>query len=68
MNEAERLFSEAYINEMKTLFHYVVNIPIKVKKSHLPKYRLVFGTNSEDGLLLGNGVWEWCLGMVSNLE
>jgi hypothetical protein len=37
---------------MKTLFHYVVNIPIKVKKSHLPKYRLVFGTNSEDGLLL----------------
>jgi three-Cys-motif partner protein len=52
MNEAERIFSEAYINEMKTLFRYVVNIPIKVKKSHLPKYRLVFGTNSEDGLLL----------------
>ncbi len=52
MNEAERKFSEAYINEMKTLFRYVVNIPIKVKKSHLPKYRLVFGTNSEDGLLL----------------
>jgi len=52
MNEAERIFSEAYINEMKNLFHYVVNIPIKVKKSHLPKYRLVFGTNSEDGLLL----------------
>ena len=52
MNEAERIFSETYIKEMKNLFRYVVNIPIKQKKSHLPKYRLVFGTNSEDGLLL----------------
>lgn len=52
MNEAERTFSESYIKEMKSLFRYVVNIPIKMVKSHLPKYRLVFGTNSEDGLLL----------------
>ena len=52
MKDAERLFCEAYIIALKTLFHYVVNIPIKVKKSHLPKYRLIFGTNSEDGLLL----------------
>ena len=52
MTAAERNFSEAYINEMKTIFRYVVNIPIKAKRSHLPKYRLIFGTNSEDGLLL----------------
>jgi hypothetical protein len=52
MYDAEKIFSEAYINEMKNLFNYVVNIPIKVKQSHLPKYRLIFGTNSEDGLLL----------------
>ncbi len=52
MKNAERVFCESYINEMKTLFRYVINIPIKVKKSHLPKYRLIFGTNSEDGLLL----------------
>jgi three-Cys-motif partner protein len=52
MKEAERIFSEAYINEMRDIFNFVINIPIKVKKSHLPKYRLVFCTNSEDGLLL----------------
>lgn len=52
MYETEKIFSEAYINKIKTLFNYVVNIPIKVKQSHLPKYRLIFGTNSEDGLLL----------------
>jgi len=52
MNDAERKFSGAYICEIKNVFRYVVNIPIKAKKSHLPKYRLVFGTNSDDGLLL----------------
>ncbi|HEX8949309.1 MAG TPA: hypothetical protein VF790_10135, partial [Dissulfurispiraceae bacterium] len=31
---------------------YTVNIPIKVKSSHLPKYRLIFGSNHEDGLIL----------------
>lgn len=52
MKDAERSFCEQYVNEFKSLFNYVVNIPIKAKKSHLPKYRLIFATNSEDGLLL----------------
>lgn len=52
MKEAEIAFCEAYANELKNIFDYVVNIPIKAKKSHIPKYRLIFGTNSEDGLLL----------------
>lgn len=52
MKEAERMLSESYIQKLKTIFQYVVNIPIKNRKSHLPKYRIVFGTNSEDGLLL----------------
>jgi three-Cys-motif partner protein len=52
MKDAERSFCEQYVKELKSLFNYVVNIPIKAKKSHLPKYRLIFATNSEDGLLL----------------
>ena len=52
MKEAERIFSESYTTKLKAIFNYVVNIPIKNKKSNLPKYRIVFGTNSEDGLLL----------------
>lgn len=52
MKEAERELSECYTQKLKSIFNYVVNIPIKQKRSHLPKYRIVFGTNSEDGLLL----------------
>ncbi len=34
------------------MFRYVVNIPVKKKRNNLPKYRLFFGTNHPDGLLL----------------
>ena len=52
MADAEKEFSVKYVDALKTLFSYIVNIPIKQKRSHLPKYRLIFGTNSGDGLLL----------------
>lgn len=50
--QAEEKFISEYSNKIKDIFKYTVNIPIKVKTSHLPKYRLIFGSNHEDGLIL----------------
>ena len=41
-----------YILKLKEIYKYVINIPIKEKSSHLPKYRLVYGTNHHDGIKL----------------
>lgn len=49
---AEEQFIDEYKKKIQEVFQYTVNIPIKVKSSHLPKYRLIFGTNHEDGLIL----------------
>lgn len=49
---AEEKFIYEYSNKVKDIFKYTVNIPIKVKTSHLPKYRLLFGSNHPDGLIL----------------
>ncbi len=50
--QAEDRFISKYSLKLKDIFQYVINIPIKLKSSHLPKYRLVFGSNHEDGLIL----------------
>ena len=50
--EAEERFFSEYSHKINQLFKYTVNIPIKIKSSHLPKYRLIFGSNHEDGLIL----------------
>lgn len=50
--QAENRFISEYSKKIKTVFKYSVNIPIKVKSRHLPKYRLVFGSNNEGGLIL----------------
>lgn len=50
--EAEERFFSEYSCKAKQLFKYTVNIPIKDKLTHLPKYRLIFATNHEDGLIL----------------
>jgi len=52
MTQAEERFSKKYIKQIESLFKYVVTIPIKQKTHHLPKYRLIFGTDSPDGLIL----------------
>ncbi len=52
MQSAEEEFIDKYCDRLRSVFRYVVNIPIKVKLSHLPKYRIVFGTDHEDALLL----------------
>jgi len=50
--QAEEQFISEYSNKIKEVFRYTVNIPIKIKAIHLPKYRLIFGSNHEDGLIL----------------
>lgn len=53
MKQCEECFVQQYTEQLrKTLFKFVVNIPIKTKEENLPKYRLIFGTNHIDGLLL----------------
>lgn len=51
---AEELFVEGYVKQLKILFKHVVNIPIKIKTKNIPKYRMIFCTNSIDGLTLMN--------------
>ena len=49
---AEEQFISNYRQKIKEVFKYTVDIPIKIKSGHLPKYRLIFGSNHEDGLIL----------------
>ena len=51
-HEAEEEFIAAYTERLGNHFKYVVNIPIKERSRHMPKYRLVFATDYPDGLFL----------------
>lgn len=51
-HEAEEMFFSEYSRKVKQLFKYTVNIPVKIKSTHVPKYRLIFASNHEDGLIL----------------
>jgi three-Cys-motif partner protein len=52
MQEAEERFISQYCDRLKTIFPYVLNIPVKAKIGNIPKYRIVYGTHHADGLLL----------------
>ncbi|MGI2295124.1 three-Cys-motif partner protein TcmP [Paenibacillus sp. GXUN7292] len=52
MFEAEELFTHEYTKMIKTIFRYVLSIPIKTKSQNIPKYRLIFASDNEDGLIL----------------
>jgi len=52
MRAAERKFSQMYLEHLRVLFPHVVNIPVQYKREQLPKYRLIHGTSSDDGLIL----------------
>lgn len=49
---AEEFLVEEYVKHLKKLFAHIVNIPIKQRVWNIPKYRLIFGTNNIDGLVL----------------
>lgn len=52
MSKAEELFINEYMNQHKNLFTYVINIPIRLKIKNIPKYRLMYGSNHRDGIIL----------------
>ncbi len=41
-----------YAARLGQVFKYVIQFPVKVRLSHIAKYRMIYGTNHEDGLLL----------------
>jgi three-Cys-motif partner protein len=50
--EAEEKFTKLYTEKLNSLFKYLNKIPIKTKIRNIPKYRIIFGTNHPDGLIL----------------
>lgn len=52
--EAEVRFAHEYSSNLRKLFKYVLNMPIRVKKGARPKYRMIYVTNHPDGCKLMN--------------
>jgi len=50
--EAKQRFSVAYKAQLRTKFSYVLDMPIRLKSGHRPKYRMVHVSNHEDGCYL----------------
>ncbi len=50
--EAEQKLSQAYKNRLQQKYKYVLDMPIRLKASHRPKYRLIHVSNHQDGCLL----------------
>ena len=50
--QAEARFSEQYCQRLKQSYKYVLNMPIRIKKGQVPKYRLIHATNHSGGCLL----------------
>ena len=51
-HQAEERFIAGYTERLGAHFKYVVNIAIKERSHHMPKYRLVFATDYHEGLFL----------------
>lgn len=49
---AEDALVAEYIAQLRQVFKHVIQFPIKVKLTHVAKYRMIYGTNHEDGVLL----------------
>lgn len=50
--ETEKKIVFEYHKKLNEHFKYVINMPIRLKAGQLPKYRMIYGTNNEDGCLL----------------
>ncbi len=50
--KAERIFSTEYKARLKQRFSYVLDMPIRLKSGHRPKYRMIHVCNHEDGCFL----------------
>jgi three-Cys-motif partner protein len=52
--EKEEAISGAYAQQMNKYFPWVCSFPIQKRYGQLPKYRLIYGTRHQDGILLMN--------------
>lgn len=52
MRAAEQAFTNDYMDRVRQLFNHVVSIPVQYRRGQLPKYRLIYGTQSPDGVIL----------------
>lgn len=50
--KAEQRLSEGYKNQLKKLFTYVLDMPIRLKEGQRPKYRMIHACDHEDGCFL----------------
>ncbi|MDR1579258.1 MAG: three-Cys-motif partner protein TcmP [Synergistaceae bacterium] len=50
--EAEMQFASQYCQRLREKYRYVLNMPIRVKEKHRPKYRMIHVTNHPDGCVL----------------
>lgn len=55
---AEKKISSFYIANLKKVFTYVVDIPIRLSSGHQPKYRMIHACNHPDG----------CFLMINNIQ
>lgn len=49
---AEERFIAEYCKKLREHYRYVLNMPIRVKTEHSPKYRMIHVTNHVDGVIL----------------
>lgn len=50
--QAEKEFSYQYKLRLRQKYDYVLDMPIKLKSGHHPKYRMVYATNHPDGCII----------------
>jgi three-Cys-motif partner protein len=50
--KAERTFADRYKHMLRQSYHYVLDLPIRLKSGQNPKYRLVHATNHPDGCVI----------------
>lgn len=50
--KAERIFSEEYKKRLKKRYQYVLDMPIRLKPGHRPKYRMIHVCDHADGCFL----------------
>jgi len=53
--EKEKLMIQGYLSQFK-YFKHKCQYPIKEKYKNIPKYRLIYGTRHDDGILLMNDI------------
>lgn len=50
--DAEAQFADEYCKRLRQGYSYVLNMPLRIKRGQVPKYRMIHATNHADGALL----------------